>query len=138
MNKRHKTAGTPSPVLESYCNVAEDCNKSNDNCNHSISLYVICNCRTNLVGADDTVRVIYCRGKLLKCHLLSKATLKSIVEFALNLFVNLCRVVCNLVLCSNLHLACATKLLNLNSLSKLVICKLTNLLRCNILVEAEN
>ena len=58
MCKTCHTTETPCPSAETYCDVAEDHDESKDHSDECVSCDVVCDSRTYLVRADDTVRVV--------------------------------------------------------------------------------
>ena len=88
MSKTCHTAKSPCPSFESYGNVCEDYEESDDHSYDCRSCDVVRNSRTYLVRADDTVRVVLGRCELLDSEILSVEALECLVEDALNLSVN--------------------------------------------------
>ena len=89
MCKTCNTTETPSPALETYCDVTEDHDEGKDHSDECVSCDVVRNCRTYLVRAYDTVRVVLSRCELLDSEILSVEALECLVEDTLNLSVNL-------------------------------------------------
>ena len=76
MSKTGHTAKSPCPSLESYCDISEDNEESDDHSDDCRSCYVVRNSRTYLVRADDTVRVIEGGSELSKCKFCCKEALE--------------------------------------------------------------
>ena len=113
MGQGDDTAETPGPALEPDSDVGEDHEQGDDDGDDSIALHVVRDGRADLIGRNDTVRVVEGGGELGEGHVLVREErTEGLVNLVLNLGVNLGGLILDLVGRGDLHLGSTTELLD--------------------------